>query len=146
MPANIYGPGDNYDSKKSHFFAALIKKIHKAKIENKKKITLWGDGTPKREFIYVDDVAEACIFFMNKKIKENYINIGSGIDFTIKQYAKFLMNYMEYNCKIDFDKIKPNGTPKKLLDISVAKKYGWFARTSLKEGFLKTYKNFLLTY
>jgi GDP-L-fucose synthase len=146
MPSNIYGPGDNYDSRNSHFFAALIKKIHQAKIKKKNKIKLWGDGTPKREFIYVDDVAEACIFFMNKKIKENYINIGSGIDFTIKQYAKFLMNYMEYNCKIDFDKTKPNGTPKKLLDISVAKKYGWFARTSLKEGFLKTYKNFLLTY
>ena len=144
MPSNIYGPGDNYDSRNSHFFAALIKKIHHAKIKKKKKIKLWGDGTPKREFIYVDDVAEACIFFMNKKIKENYINIGSGKDFTIKQYAKLLMNYMECNCKIDFDETKPNGTPKKLLDISVAKKYGWFAKTSLKEGFLKTYKDFLI--
>lgn len=144
MPSNIYGPGDNYDSRNSHFFAALIKKIHQAKIKKKKKIKLWGDGTPKREFIYVDDVAEACIFFMNKKIKENYINIGSGKDFTIKQYAKLLMKYMECNCKIDFDKTKPNGTPKKLLDISVAKKYGWFAKTSLKEGFLKTYKDFLI--
>jgi GDP-L-fucose synthase len=122
MPSNIYGPGDNYDSRNSHFFAALIKKIHQAKIKKKKKIKLWGDGTPKREFIYVDDVAEACIFFMNKKIKENYINIGSGKDFTIKQYAKLLMKYMECNCKIDFDKTKPNGTPKKLLDIAVAKK------------------------
>ena len=144
MPSNIYGPGDNYDSRNSHFFAALIKKIHHAKIKKKKKIKLWGDGTPKREFIYVDDVAEACIFFMNKKIKENYINIGSGKDFTIKQYAKLLMNYMECNCKIDFDETKPNGTPKKLLDISVAKKYGWFVKTSLKEGFLKTYKDFLI--
>jgi GDP-L-fucose synthase len=144
MPSNIYGPGDNYDSRNSHFFAALIKKIHQAKIKKKKKIKLWGDGTPKREFIYVDDVAEACIFFMNKKIKENYINIGSGKDFTIKQYAKLLMKYMECNCKIDFDKTKPNGTPKKLLDISVAKKYGWFGKTSLKEGFLKTYKDFLI--
>jgi GDP-L-fucose synthase len=145
MPTNIYGPGDNYDSKNSHFFASLIKKIHEAKVKKKKEIILWGNGTSKRELIYVDDVADACVFFMNKKVKESLINIGTGKDFTIKQYAKILMKYLQCNFKIKFDMKKPNGTPRKLLNISVAKKYGWFAKTNLKDGFFKTYQDYLIS-
>jgi GDP-L-fucose synthase len=144
MPTNIYGPGDNYDPKNSHFFAALIKKIHEAKLKSKKQIELWGDGSTKRELIYVDDVADACVFFMDKKTKENLINIGTGKDFTIKQYAKILMKYLQCNFKIKFDQNKLNGTPRKLLNLSVAKKYGWFAKTNLKDGFFKTYQDYLL--
>jgi GDP-L-fucose synthase len=145
MPTNIYGPGDNYDTNNSHFFAALIKKIHEAKKKNEKKIILWGDGRPKREFIYVDDVADACIFFMEKKTNESLINIGTGYDYTIKKYAKILMNYLQSDFKIQFDRSKPNGTPRKLLDVSVAKRYGWIAKTSLKDGFFKTYQDYLLS-
>ena len=146
MPTNVYGPGDNYDPKNSHVFAALIKKIHDAKIENKKQIILWGDGTPKREFIYVDDLADACIHFMKIKTKESWINIGTGKDFTISQYAKIIMKYLKCNLKIKFDNTKPNGSPRKLLDISVAKKYGWTAKTNLQSGFIKTYQNFLISH
>jgi GDP-L-fucose synthase len=146
MPTNVYGPGDNYDPKNSHVFAALIKKIHDAKIKNKKQIILWGDGTPKREFIYVDDLADACIHFMKIKTRESWINIGTGKDFTISQYAKIIMKYLKCNLKIKFDNTKPNGSPRKLLDISVAKKYGWTAKTHLQSGFIKTYKNFLISH
>jgi GDP-L-fucose synthase len=146
MPTNVYGPGDNYDPKNSHVFAALIKKIHDAKIKNKKQIILWGDGTPKREFIYVDDLADACIHFMKIKTRESWINVGTGKDFTISQYAKIIMKYLKCNLKIKFDNTKPNGSPRKLLDISVAKKYGWTAKTNLQSGFIKTYKNFLISH
>ena len=146
MPTNVYGPGDNYDPKNSHVFAALIKKIHDAKIKNKKQIILWGDGTPKREFIYVDDLADACIHFMKIKTTESLINIGTGKDFTISQYAKIIMKYLKCNLKIKFDNTKPNGTPRKLLDISIAKKYGWSAKIKLQSGFIKTYKNFLISH
>lgn len=146
MPTNVYGPGDNYDPKNSHVFAALIKKIHDAKIKNKKQIILWGDGTPKREFIYVDDLADACIHFMKIKTTESLINIGIGKDFTISQYAKIIMKYLKCNLKIKFDNTKPNGTPRKLLDISIAKKYGWSAKIKLQSGFIKTYKNFLISH
>jgi GDP-L-fucose synthase len=146
MPTNVYGPGDNYDPKNSHVFAALIKKIYDAKIKNKKQIILWGDGTPKREFIYVDDLADACIHFMKIKTRESWINIGTGKDFTISQYAKIIMKYLKCNLKIKFDNNKPNGSPRKLLDVSVAKKYGWTAKTHLQSGFIKTYQNFLISH
>jgi GDP-L-fucose synthase len=142
MPTNTYGPGDNYNSETSHFFSAIIKKVYEAKKNNKKIITLWGTGKAKRELIYVDDLADACIFFMLKKTKETLINIGSGKDFTIKEYANFIIKSLNLNIKIKFDKSKPDGTPRKLLDISLAKKYGWFPKISLKEGFIKTYKSF----
>jgi GDP-L-fucose synthase len=146
MPTNVYGPGDNYDPEHSHVFAALIKKIHDAKIKNKKQIILWGDGTPKREFIYVDDLADACVHFMKIKTRESWINVGTGKDFTISQYAKIIMKYLKCNLKIKFDNTKPNGSPRKLLDISVAKKYGWTAKTNLQSGFIKTYQNFLISH
>ena len=143
MPTNTYGPGDNYNSETSHFFSAIIKKVYEAKKKNKKIITLWGAGKAKRELIYVDDLADACIFFMLKKTKETLINIGTGKDFTIRQYANFIIRFLNLNIKIKFDKSKPDGTPRKLLDISLAKKYGWFPKIGLKEGFIRTYESFV---
>ena len=122
MPPNMYGPGDNYDSLSSHFFPALINKITKAKNNNKNYIVLWGSGKAKRELMFVEDFADALIFFMNKKIKEPFLNIGTGKSYSIKWFAKFLMKKIGVNLKIKFDKTKPDGMPKKCLDISLAKK------------------------
>lgn len=145
MPTNTYGPNDNYDSLNSHFFPALIKKIHNLKINNQNRLVLWGNGKAKREMIYVDDVADACVYFMKKKIKHTLVNIGTGKDFSIQQYANMILKLLLPNKKIQiiYDKTKPNGTPRKVLDVSLAKKYGWKPRTSLKIGILKTYQNFL---
>jgi len=145
MPTNTYGPNDSYSSLNSHFFPALIKKIHNLKKNNKTKLKLWGDGSAKREVIYVDDIASACLHFMNKKVKENVINIGSGVDYSIKDYAKFISKVILPNKKIKiiFDKSKPNGTPRKVMDISLAKKYGWTPIHKLSDTILKTYKSFL---
>ncbi len=143
MPANTFGPNDNYNLLNSHFFPALIKKAHQCKIKNKKMIEVWGTGKPFRELIFVDDIADACIFFMNKKIKESLINIGSGKDMRIKDYAKFLIKKLKLNVKIKFKKSKPDGVFRKVLDVSKAKKYGWKAKISLDRGFKLTYKDFL---
>ena len=140
MPSNTYGPGDNYDLETSHFYPALIKKVLNAKKKLEKRIILWGTGSVKRELIYVDDLADACIFFMSKKIKENLINIGVGKDYTIKQYAEFISKYLNYPIQIKFDNTKPDGTKRKLLDTSIAKRYGWSPKVSLKSGFFKTIK------
>ena len=140
MPSNTYGPGDNYDLKTSHFYPALIKKVLNAKKKLEKRIILWGTGRAKRELIYVDDLADACIFFMSKKTKENLINIGVGKDYTIKQYAEFISKYLNYPIQIKFDNTKPDGTKRKLLDISIAKRYGWSPKVPLKSGFFKTIK------
>lgn len=146
MPTNTYGPGDNYNAETSHFFSAIIKKVYEAKINNKKTITLWGTGRAKRELIYVDDLADACIFFMSKKTKETLINIGTGKDFTIKEYANFVIKNLNLDIKINFDKSKPDGTPRKILDISVSKRYGWSPKVDLNSGFSKTYNNFVSSY
>jgi len=145
MPTNTFGPNDKYDSLNSHFLPAIIKKIHNLKKNNKKEITIWGNGLPKREIIYVDDIAEACIFFMNKKIKENLINIGTGKDYSIKQYVKMLLKILLPNkkIKIKYDYTKPNGTLRKVLDISLAKKYGWKPKSRFNKAVLLTYENFL---
>ena len=145
MPTNTFGPNDNYDPMNSHFFPSLIRKIHLSKIKNNNKIILWGDGSPKREVIYVDDIADACIYFMKKKVKETIINIGSGKDFSIKKYAQIISSRInpKVSLKIKFDKTKPNGTPRKILDVSLAKRYGWKAKTSLKDAIDKTYLDYL---
>ncbi len=145
MPTNTYGPNDNYDELNSHFFPALIKKIHKIKINKSKILKLWGDGSPKREVIYVDDIADACVFFMNKKVKHKIINIGTGKDYNIKKYAQILLEIIcpKKKIKIIFDKSKPNGTPRKVLDISIAKKYGWKSKSDFKQSVLKTYNDYL---
>ena len=146
MPSNTYGPNDNYNLHNSHFFPALIRKIHNAKIKKANKITLWGTGKPKRELIYVDDVADACIFFLNKKTKESLINIGTSKDIKIEQYAKLIMKFLNIKINIHFDKTKPDGTPRKLLDTTIAKKYGWRPKISLKDGFFITYSDYLKKY
>ena len=145
MPTNTFGPNDKYDSLNSHFLPALIKKIHNLKKNKKKKLVLWGNGMAKREVIYVDDIADACIYFMNKKIKENMINVGIGKDLTIKKYAELMLRLIipERKIKIVYDRSKPNGTPRKVLDISLAKKYGWKPKTKLKDSILKAYKSYL---
>ena len=143
MPSNTYGPNDNYNLNSSHFFPALIRKVFETKKKNKKDIILWGTGKAKRELIYVDDVADACIFFLKKYTKHSLINIGTGKDKTIKQYAEFIIKKLGLKIKINFDTKKPDGTARKLLDISIAKKYGWFPKISLSEGFDITYRDFL---
>jgi GDP-L-fucose synthase len=143
MPANTYGPNDNYNLENSHFFPAIIKKVHYAKSMKKNFITLWGTGKAVRELIYVDDLAEACIFFMNKNTKETLINIGNGKGLTILEYAKFIINSLNLDLDIKFDKSKPDGTPIKILDNSISKKYGWYPKVNLERGFKLTYKNFL---
>jgi GDP-L-fucose synthase len=145
MPTNTFGPNDNYDPLNSHFLPALIKKVHDLKLNNKKELILWGNGLAKREVIYVDDIADACIFFMKKKFFGTILNIGTGKDFSIKQYAKIILNKIisKNKIKIKYDLSKPNGTPRKVLDIKLANKYGWKPKTKLDEAITKTYKNFL---
>ena len=142
MPANTYGPNDHYDLKNSHFFPALIRKAHDCKIKNKKNFVIWGSGNPFRELIYVDDVADACVFFMKKKVKETLINIGTGKDYSISYYAKFIKNKLKLDSKIKFDRSKPDGVKRKVLNISKAKKYGWKPKISLDEGFKRTYSQY----
>ena len=143
MPPNLFGPGDNYDLKNSHFFPALLKKIYFAKIKRKKTFKVWGTGKPKRELMFVEDFADALIYFMNRKIKEPFINIGVGKDFTIEWYAKYIMNKLGVKLKISYDKNKLDGMPKKCLDISLAKKYGWKPTNNLDYGFDLTLRDFL---
>ena len=146
MPTNTYGPNDNYDTQNSHFFPALIKKAHECKIKKKKIFKVWGSGKPMRELIFVDDIAEACVFFMNKNIKESLINIGTGKDMRIKDYVSFLINKLKLKVQIKYDKSKPDGVFRKVLDIKLAKKYGWKPRFSLEKGFEITYKDFIKKY
>ena len=143
MPTNTYGPNDNYDINNSHFFPALIKKAHECKIKKQKIFKVWGSGKPLRELIFVDDIADACLFFMKKKTKNVLINIGTGKEKSISDYAKFIVKKINIKVKIKFDKSKPDGVPRKVLDISLAKKYGWKPKVSLDEGFNITYKDFL---
>ena len=146
MPPNMYGPGDNYDLENSHFYPALINKITTAKKEKKKYLTLWGSGNALRELMFVEDFADALIYFMNKKIKEPFLNIGTGKSYSIKWYAKFLMKKIGVKLKIKFDKTKPDGMPKKCLDISIARKYGWRPNVDLDKAFDITYKDFQKNY
>jgi len=143
MPTNTFGPGDNYDLENSHFLPALIKKIHKCKINKNKSLYLWGNGQTKRELIFVDDLANAIIYFLNKKTKKNLINIGSGIEKTIDQYAKLICKIIGVKLKIRYKNKSLTGTPRKLLDCTYARKNGWKSKTNLKTDLLKTYKHFL---
>ena len=146
MPTNTYGPNDNYDTLNSHFFPALIKKAHECKIKNQKIFNVWGSGKPLRELIFVDDIADACIYFMNKSTKESIINIGSGKDMRIKDYVNFLIKKLKLKVKIKYDSSKPDGVFRKVLDIRLAKKYGWQPKVSLEKGFDITYKDFIKNY
>jgi GDP-L-fucose synthase len=145
MPTNTFGEKDKYDKLNSHFLPALIKKIHDLKINKNNKLILWGNGKAKREIIHVDDLANACVYFMNKKTKHFIINIGTGKDYNIKYYANLMKKIILPNKKIfiKFDTSKPNGNPRKVLDVSLAKKYGWKYRINLIESIQKTYKSYL---
>lgn len=143
MPPNLYGPNDNYDLVKSHFYPAFLKKIYLAKKENKSELIVWGSGKPKRELMFVDDFADALIYFINIKFDEPFLNIGVGKEYSIKWYANFLMKKIGVKLKIIYDRSKPNGMPKKLLDITKAKKYGWKPKNNFDKGFKLTYKHFL---
>ena len=143
MPTNTYGPNDNYNLSNSHFFPALIHKAHLCKIKKKKYIKIWGSGKPLRELIYVDDLADACVYFLNKKTEHTLINIGSGKDYSVKYYASFVLKKLNLEIPIKFDRLKPDGVKRKLLDVTLAKKYGWEPKVSLSDGFDKTYLEFL---
>ena len=145
MPTNTFGAKDKYDKLNSHFLPALIKKIHDLKINKKNTLILWGNGRAKREIIHVDDLANACVYFMNKKTKHSIINIGTGKDYSIKFYATLMKKIILPNKKIfiKYDLSKPNGTLRKILDVSLAKKYGWKSQINLKESIIKTYQSYL---
>ena len=144
MPTNTFGPNYNYDELNSHFFPALIKKIDKLKDGKKNMLIVWGNGKAKREVIHVDDIANACVYFMNKKKKPTVINIGTGKDYTIKYYANLVAKIILPNKKIiiKYDLSKPNGVKRKVMDVSLARKYGWKYRISLKEAILSTYQSY----
>ena len=145
MPTNTFGPNDNYNELNSHFLPALIRKVHEIKQSKKKQLVLWGNGLAKREILYVDDLADACVYFMNKKVREPIVNIGSGKDFSIKHYAKLILKILipKKKIKIIFDLSKPNGTPRKVLNISLAKRYGWKPKIRLNDAIRKTYYDYI---
>ena len=141
MPTNMYGPNDNYDLATSHVLPALIRKFHEAKQNNLKSVTIWGDGTPMREFMHVDDCAKACLFLMERYNEEGIINIGTGIDVTIKELATKIQKVVDFDGNILFDTKKPNGTPRKLLNVSKIENLGWKHTISLDEGLQMVYSN-----
>jgi GDP-L-fucose synthase len=143
MPTNLYGPGDNYDLNNSHVLPAMIRKFHEAKLEGKDKVEIWGTGTPKREFLYVDDLADACLFLMNNYNDSEIVNIGTGQDVTIAELAVGIKNIVGFEGKIYFNTEMPDGTPRKLLDVSKLKDLGWEYKTSLIDGIKKTYRDYV---
>ncbi len=143
MPTNLYGIGDNYDLNHSHVLPALIRKFHEAKISNAKNVTIWGTGQPKREFLYADDMADACIFLMQTYNDKNIINIGTGEDITIMDLAKTIQSIVGFEGDLVFDETKPDGTPRKLLDVSKIHALGWHHTTTLKDGIQLAYQDFL---
>jgi len=144
MPTNTFGQNDNYDELNSHFFPALIKKIHKLKNSKKNTLILWGNGKARREVIHVDDIANACVYFMNKKKKPTLMNVGTGKDYTIEYYAKLIAKVIlpEKKIIIKYDSSKPNGIKRKVMDVSLARKYGWKNTISLKKAILSTYQSY----
>jgi len=146
IPCNAYGMNDNYDLNSSHFLPALIRKIIDAINNDKNYIKIWGSGKTLREVIYNDDIADACIFFLKKKTKESLINIGTDIEKSITEYAKFIMKHLGVNLKIIYEKKTLDGTFRKLLDVSLAKKYGWKYKTNLDEGLSNTINDYLQKY
>jgi GDP-L-fucose synthase len=141
MPTNLYGPNDNYDLAKSHVLPALLRKIYTAKINNIPTVEVWGSGTPLREFLHVDDLSEACLFLMENYSEPELINIGTGTDISIKDLAMLIMRIADYKGEIKFDSSKPDGTPRKLLDVSKLNTLGWKPKISLEEGIKMVYKD-----
>lgn len=143
MPTNLYGPGDNFDPMKSHVLPALIRRFHEAKLAGKERVTVWGTGTPRREFLHVDDLADAVLYLLQAYDEESMVNIGWGEDVTIRELAELVMSAVGYRGLLDFDSSKPDGTPRKLLDTSRLTGLGWRPRVSLKEGIVSTYAWFV---
>jgi GDP-L-fucose synthase len=143
MPTNLYGPNDHYHLTNSHVLPALIRKAHEAKQCGDRELVVWGSGKPMREFLYVDDLAEACVFLMEKGVSDDFYNIGTGTDVTIRELAETVMSVVGFAGSIVFDSSKPDGTPRKLLDVSRLREIGWQARTPLREGIALAYRDFL---
>lgn len=143
MPTNLYGPNDNYDLHNSHVLPALIRKTHEAKQRGDAELVVWGSGQPKREFLYVDDMADACVFVMESSITENIVNIGTGEDIKIADLAELIMDVIGFQGKIIFDATKPDGTPRKLLNVEKMRALGWCAKVSLHDGIAISYDDFL---
>ncbi|MDI2078172.1 GDP-L-fucose synthase [Bradyrhizobium japonicum] len=143
MPTNLYGPGDNYHPELSHVVAALIRRFHEAKVAGAKSVIVWGTGTPRREFLYVDDMADACVHLMKTYSSAELVNIGTGEDITIAEFARVVADIVGYGGEISFDTSRPDGTPRKLLDVSRLAKLGWRATTSLEDGVRRAYEAYL---
>lgn len=143
MPTNLYGPGDNFDLKTSHVIPALIRKFHEAKESGDGQVVVWGTGTPRREFLHVDDLADACVYLMHNYSEKEIINIGVGEDVSVSELAEVIRDVTGYRGEIIYDTTKPDGTPRKLLDVSKLQALGWKARFSLRDGIIQTYSWFL---
>ncbi|MCL7487179.1 MAG: GDP-L-fucose synthase [Desulfobulbaceae bacterium] len=153
MPTNLYGPGDNYDLQNSHVLPALIRKMHEAKVKNKEKMVAWGTGTPRREFLFSGDMADACVFLMTLPAKAcqplfsgftpPLVNIGFGADMTVRELANLVKKVVGFDGAIEWDSSKPDGTPRKLLDVSRIQSLGWFPQTALEAGIVRSYQDFL---
>lgn len=145
MPTNLYGPNDNYDLNRSHVLPALIRKFHEAKINDQSEVVVWGSGTPRREFLHADDMADACLFLMQNYNDAGLINVGVGEDLTIRQLADLISEIVGYKGNITYDTSKPDGTPRKLMDVSKLSSFGWKASIPLKEGIAQEYKEKFLS-
>lgn len=143
MPTNLFGLNDNYDLNNSHVLPALIRKAHEAKLRGDEELVVWGTGTPRREFLYADDLADACVYLMESGYSGPLLNIGTGTDVTIHELAEAVVKVVGFQGKLVFDKSKPDGTPRKLLDVSRLAELGWSAKTSLEEGIALSYQDFL---
>jgi len=143
MPTNLYGSGDNYHPEYSHVVAALIRRFHEAKVSGARNVAIWGTGTPRREFLYVDDLADACIHLMKTYSSAELVNIGTGEDVTITEFARLVATTVGYRGEISYDTSRPDGTPRKLLDVSRLAKLGWRASTSLEDGLKLAYQAYL---
>lgn len=143
MPCNIYGYGDNFSPIRSHVVAALIRKVHEAKVKKSKLISVWGTGNARRELMFVDDLADACFYLFHKFSENDFFNVGTGFDVSIKELIELIMDVVDYHAELEFDDTKPDGMPQKLMDISKLSDMGWKARISLKEGISKTYNYFI---
>jgi len=146
MPTNLYGYNDNYHAENSHVLPALIRKFHEAKVNHSDHVSVWGSGEPKREFLFADDLADACFFLMQNYNEPNLINIGTGKDVTIKELALLIKEVVDYDGDLVFDQSKPDGTPRKLMDVSKLEKIGWKYSTELKDGIKLAYADFLISY
>ena len=143
MPTNLYGPGDNFDLKKSHVIPAMLRKMHEAKSNGSDEVTLWGTGTPRREFLHVEDLADGLLFLMDRYSDESHVNVGVGEDLTIRDLAEMIRSVVGFEGRLVFDTDKPDGTPRKLLDTSMINAMGWRANTELSSGLQDTYRWFL---